>query len=82
MHASKIHDRESANYRLALETSSLFLGAMPPTQLLDKFLRISQDAPKCPNSRGAFASVGSTDKEVNMYAPFVSMTLAYASAMA
>ena len=80
-YASEIHDRDSANYRLALETSGLFLGAMPPQQFLDKFLPISQDAPECPNSTGAFASVGNTKKEVNMYAPFVSMVLVSASAM-
>jgi hypothetical protein len=73
--------RTLANYRLALETSGLFLGAMPPQQFLDEFLPISQDAPGCPNSTGAFASVGSTKKEVNMYAPFVSMGLVSASAM-
>jgi hypothetical protein len=74
-YASEIHDRDSANYRLALETSGLFLGAMPPKQFLDKFLPISQDAPKCPTSTGAFASVGGKKKEVNMYTPFVSMIL-------
>jgi hypothetical protein len=74
-YASEIHDRDSANYRLALETSGLFLGPMPPTQFLDKFLPISQDAPECPNSKGALAGVGSAEKEVNMYAPFVSMSL-------
>jgi hypothetical protein len=81
-YASEIHDRDSANYRLALETSGLFLGPMPPTQFMDKFLPVSQDAPKCPNSEGAFASVGSAEKEVNMYAPFVSMILISPSAMA
>ena len=80
-YASRIHDRDSANYRLALETTGLFLGAMPPQKFLEKFLPISQDAPECPNSTGAFASVGSTKKEVNMYAPFVSMVLVSASAM-
>jgi len=73
--------RDSANYRLALETSGLFLGAMPPTQFLDTFLPISQDAPKCPNWEGAFASVGSAGKEVDMYAPFVIMVLVSASTM-
>ena len=72
-YASEIHDRDSANYCLALETSGLFLGAMLPTHFLDKFLLISQDASKCPNSRGAFASVGSTEKEIDMYSPFVTM---------
>ena len=74
-YASETHDRESANYRLALETSGLFLGAMPLQEFLGKFLPISQDAPKCPTSTGAFASVGGKKKEVNMYAPFVSMIL-------
>jgi hypothetical protein len=76
-YASEIHDRDSANDRLALETSGLFLGAMPPKQFLHKFLPISQDAPKCPNSIGAFASVRCTGKEPNMYAPFVSMVYVY-----
>ena len=80
-YASEIHDRDSANYRLALETSGQFLGAMPPTQFLDKFLPISQDTPKCPNWGGAFAGVGSAGKEVDMYAPFVSMALVSASSM-
>jgi hypothetical protein len=76
--ASEIHDRDSANYRLSLETSGLFLGAMPPKQFLDKFL---QDAPKCPNSGRAFVNVWSTEKEVNMYASFVRMVLVFVSAM-
>ena len=74
-YASEIYDRDSANYHLTLETSSLFLGAMPPKLFLDKFLLISQDAPKCPTSTGAFASVGGKKKEVNMYTPFISMVL-------
>ena len=74
-YASEIHDRDSANYRLALETSGLFLGAMPLQQFLDKFLPMSQDAPKCPTSTGAFASVEGKKKEISMYAPFVSMVL-------
>jgi hypothetical protein len=74
-YASEIHDRESANYRLALETSGLFLGAMPVQRFLDKFLPMCQDTPECPTSTGAFASVGGKKKEINMYAPFVSMVL-------
>jgi hypothetical protein len=72
---------KGANYRLALETSGLFLGPMPPEQFLDKFLPISQDAPNYPDCRGAFANVESKGKEVNMYAPFVSIVLVSASAM-
>jgi hypothetical protein len=67
---------KGANYRLVLETSGLFLRPMPserPEQFSDKCLPISQDGPNCPNLRGAFASVGSAGKEVNMYAPFISM---------
>jgi hypothetical protein len=83
MCASETRDscRDSANYRLALETSGLFLGAMPPNQFLDEFLPISQDAPKCPNWTGAFTSVGSAGKEVDMYAQFVSIVLVSVSAM-
>ena len=72
-YASETHYRDSANYGLALETKGLFLGAMPPTQFLDRFLPISQDAPECPTSTGAFASVGGKKKEVDMYEPFVSI---------
>ena len=35
-YASETHDRESANYRLAQETSGSFLGAMPPQQFLKR----------------------------------------------
>ena len=80
-YASEIHDRDSANYRLALETSGLFLGAMPPQQFLDKFLPISANAPKCPDSKGAFASVERIGREVYMYEPFVSLVLIFASAV-
>lgn len=80
-YSSEIRDRDFANLRLAQETSGLFLGSMPPTQFLDKFLPLSQDASECPDSTGAFASVGSTKGEVNMYAPFVSMVPVSASAL-
>ena len=73
--ASETHNRDSANYRLAQETSGLFLGAMPPTKFLNKFLPISQDTQTCPDSKEAFNSVFRADKEVNMYAPFVSLVL-------
>jgi hypothetical protein len=72
---------KGANYRLALETSGLFLGPMPPEQFLDKFLPRSQDAPSCPDCKGGFASVNSKGKEVNMYAPFVSVVLVSTFAM-
>jgi len=72
-YASEIRDRQSADYRLAQETSGRFLGAMPPMKFLDKFLLTSQDTPKCPDAKGAFASVLSTEKKVNMYPPFVSV---------
>jgi hypothetical protein len=74
-YASEIHDRESANYRLALETTGLFLGAMPVRRFLNEFLPMSQDAPGCPTSTGAFANVGDKKTEINMYAPFVSTVL-------
>ena len=80
-YASEIHNRDSANYSLAQETSGLFLGAMPPKQFLDEFFPLSQDTPKCPNSKGAFASVSSAGKEVNIYAPFVNMFPVSVSAM-
>jgi hypothetical protein len=51
-YASEIHDRDSANYRLALETSGLFLGPMPPTQFLDKFY-LSR-CPRVPELEGGF----------------------------
>jgi hypothetical protein len=54
---------------------------MPPRVFWDKFLPISQGAPKCLNSKGAFASVWGAEKEVNMYAPFVSMVLVSVPAM-
>src|SRR5882762_5289102 len=40
--ASETHDRDSANYRLAQETSGYFLGAMPPQQFLNRFLPTSK----------------------------------------
>ena len=74
-YASETHNRDSANYCLAQETSGLFLGAMPPTKFLDKFLPICQDTKVWTHSRGAFTSVLSAEQEVNMYAPFVSLVL-------
>jgi hypothetical protein len=72
-YASEIDDWGSANYHLAQETSGFFLGTMPPMKFLDKFLPMSQDTRMCPNSRGAFTSVLSAEKQVNMYPPFVSV---------
>ena len=71
-YASETHDRDSANYRLAQESSGYFLGAMPPQQFLNRFLPTSKGTPECPNSEGAFKSVSSAGKEVDMYTPFVS----------
>jgi hypothetical protein len=76
-YASEAHDRDSANYRLAQETSGYFLGAMPPQQFLKRFIPIGQDTPRCPDSKGAFASVSSAGKEVDMYTPFVSRILRF-----
>jgi hypothetical protein len=70
-YASETHDRDSANYRLAQETSGYFLGAMPPRKFLKKFLATDEGTPGCPDSEGAFESVLSAKKEVDMYAPFV-----------
>ena len=76
---SGMHGRDSANYRLAQETSDLFLGAKPPPENLNMFLPISQDTPQCPNSKGAFTSVSSANKEVDMYAPSVSKVLRFST---
>ena len=69
--------RDKANCQLAEEARGLFLGAMPPDKFLDEFLLLSQDDPKCPDSRKAFSGVVReiSGKEVVMYAPFVSMVL-------
>jgi hypothetical protein len=74
-YASETHDRESANYRLAQETSGYFLSAMPPSKFLDMFLPIRQGTTPCPNPEGAFTSVSGASKEVDMYTPFVSRVL-------
>ena len=74
-YASETVESNSANRRLAHETSGLFLGAMPPQQFLDSFLPIGSDTPQCPNSEGAFASVLSAKIENDMYMPFVSRVL-------
>jgi hypothetical protein len=79
---SEINDWDPENYRLAQEASGLFLGAMPPEEFLDKFLPVSQDAPKCPNSRGTFANVVSAENEFDRYAAFVSMVFFTVSAVA
>jgi hypothetical protein len=76
-YASETHDRDSANDRLAKETSGLFLGAMPPQQFLKRYLPRGPDTPECPNSQGAFASVSSAKKEVDMYTPLVSRVLRF-----
>ena len=75
--ASETHDRDSANNRLAQETSGLFLGAMRSEQFLKEFLPTGQDTPECPNSKGAFASVSSSKKEVDMYTTFVRRVLRF-----
>jgi hypothetical protein len=74
-YASETHNRDSANYHLAQETSGLFLGVMPPRKFLNKFLPISQDTQMCPDSKEAFKSVFRAEKEVDMYATFVSLVL-------
>jgi hypothetical protein len=74
---SEAHDRDSANYRPAQETSGSFLGAMPPQQFLETFLPISRHTPQCPNWKGAFTSVSSAKKEVDMYTPFASRVLCF-----
>ena len=76
-YASETHDRDSANYRLAQETSGYFLGAMPPRKFLKKFLATDEGTPGCPDSEGAFERVLSAKKEVDMYAPFVSRVLCF-----
>jgi len=76
-YASETHDRDSANYRLAQESSGYFLGAMPPRKFLKKFLATDEGTPGCPDSEGAFESVLSAKKEVDMYAPFVSRVLCF-----
>jgi hypothetical protein len=78
-YASETHDRESANYRLAQETSGLFLGAMPPNQFLDTFLPIPLNAQQYPESVGNFENVLDTSKEVNMYTPFVRVVFGFIS---
>ena len=74
-YASETHDRESANYLLAQETTGLFLGAMLPKTFLDTFLPIPRDTQQYPESVGNFEKVLDTTKEVNMYTPFVSIFL-------
>jgi len=76
-YASETHDRDSANYRLAQETSGYFLGAMPPQQYLNRFLPTRKGTPECPNSEGAFTSVSSAGKEVDVYTSFVSRVLRF-----
>ena len=44
-YTSGTHARDSANYRLAQETSGSFSGAMPPQRFLKRFLPIGQDIP-------------------------------------
>jgi hypothetical protein len=66
-YASDTHKRDSTNLRLAHETSSLFLGPMVAHQLLLKFLPISKNTPKRPESKKAFTGVSSVKKEVDIY---------------
>jgi hypothetical protein len=80
-YASETHDRESANYRLAQETSGHFLGAMPPKKFLDTFLPMPQHTQQYPESIGDFENVLEASKEVNMYTPFVSMVLVSVSGL-
>jgi len=74
-HASETHGRDSANLRLAEETTGLFLGAMPPQSFLDKFLPISPGTQSCPEAKGAFKKVLRAERELQMYQPFVSIIL-------
>jgi hypothetical protein len=75
--ASETHDRDSANYCLTRETSGSFLSAMPPEEFLKEFLPTSQDTAECPNSKGAFVSILSTMKELDMYTPFIRRALCF-----
>lgn len=69
----------SANYRLALDTRGLFLGAMPPDIFLDQFLPLAkplpQEAPDLLNCSGVFTRVATAKKEAQMYTQFVSIVL-------
>ena len=84
-YSSERNDRPTANHLLAEEAKGLFLGAMPPSDFLDRFLPLAQDTPECPDSGEAFAKVAAKarpkGKEVFMYTPFVSMVLVSVSAM-
>ena len=71
-YASETQDRYSANYHIAQETDGCFLGPMPPQQFLKRFLPIGKGTPQCQNWKGAFESVSSAGKEIDIYALFVS----------
>lgn len=78
-----MHEEDSAlasrNYRLALDTGGLFLGAMPPDIFLDQFLPLAeplaQEVPDLLNCSGDFTRVATAKKEAQMYSPFVSIVL-------
>ena len=74
-YTSETHDRDSANHHLAQETNGYFLGMMLPQEFLKRFLLISKGTSWCLNLKGAFVSILSAGKEVDMYAPFVSSIL-------
>ena len=61
-YASGIHNRESANYRLAQETSGLFLGAMPPQQMFGQIPSSLSRRSAVSGLEGGFMSVPSGNK--------------------
>ncbi|KIM77223.1 hypothetical protein PILCRDRAFT_625276 [Piloderma croceum F 1598] len=50
---------------------------MPPQKFLKRFLAIDGGTPESPDSEGAFKSVLSAKKEVDMYAPFITAATAF-----
>src|SRR6188768_1828822 len=71
---SKGHLRSSLNVQLANETIGHFLGPMPPTKFLNKFLPA---AAGCPSADNAFSELHKAQSEIQMYTPFVSFQIRY-----
>ena len=79
-YASETHDWDSANYRLAKDTSGLFLGAMPPQQFLKRYLPRGRDTQSVRTRRElsrAFRAPRKRLISVDMYTPFVRVVLRF-----
>jgi hypothetical protein len=75
-YSSVAPDKDTAfRLRLAAETADLFLGPMPCKSFLNTFLPLTSNTGGCSGARHAFDGISPKKPEVEMYKPFVSISL-------